>query len=333
MTLTMKWQEWDEIWDGTAQSITSSSNLQPFEYVFQLPQQLGQGVNREIEVHPEICLSIFDYDLREDVLMQLPEWDHPLQFCVCLSGTAVDEYGGKLGAGYTCISGSGVQRQMFVKSSKSRHMGIDIHMSPNMLQTFFPNRDGEMLPQLRLLAKSNDWQTLIYPEITTAIAQVVKQMIHCPYQGITKQMYLQGKVIELIALQLAPILSDRSELLPPSPRLKPTTATRIHHAREILHFRLENPPSLVELAQVVGVSDRTLRYGFKALFGRSVFNYLTQKRLERAEQLLRNGGVTVAEVANLLGYSHLGHFAAAFKRQFGITPSECLLGKKSISAS
>lgn len=136
--------------------------------------------------------------------------------------------------------------------------------------------------------------------------------------------------MELMALQLAPFLEEQNKI-PSSPQLKPTTVTRIHHAREILHFRLENPPSLVELAQIVGISDRTLRYGFKALFGTTVFNYLKQKRLERAEQLLRNGGGTVAEIANLLGYSHLGHFAAAFKRQFGITPSECLLGKKSIS--
>ncbi|HIK06887.1 MAG TPA: helix-turn-helix transcriptional regulator [Trichormus sp. M33_DOE_039] len=333
MTLTLKLQEWEEeIWDTTAKDVTSSSDVQLFEYLSQLRQKFGQGSRKDIEVHPEICLSIFDYELREDIMLQLPEWEHPLQFSVSLSGTLIDEYSGKLGAGYTCISGSGIQRQMLVKSSKSRHIGINIHMSPDVMRTFFPNRDGEILPQLRLLVKGDDWQTLIYPEITTTIEQIVKQIICCPYQGVTKQMYLQGKVIELMALQLAPILNNQGEL-PPSSQLKTTTVNRIHHAREILHFRLENPPSLTELAQMVGISDRTLRYGFKALFGTTVFNYLTHKRLERAEQLLRNGGVTVAEVANLLGYSHLGHFAAAFKRQFGITPSECLLGKKSISPS
>jgi AraC-like DNA-binding protein len=330
MTLTLKQQEWEEMWDTTAQDVTSSSDVQSFEYLFQFPQQFGQGGRKDIEVHPEICLSIFDYELHDNVVVQLPEWEHPLQFSVSLSGTVIDEYGGKLGAGYTCISGGGIQRQMLVKSSKSRHIGINIHMSPDVLRTFFPHHDGEMLPQLRLLSNGDDWQSLIYPEITTAIEQVVKQMMSCPYQGTTKQIYLQGKVIELMALQLAPILNNPGELTP-SPQLKPTTVNRIHQAREILHFRLENPPSLVELAEIVGISDRTLRYGFKALFGTTVFSYLTQKRLERAEELLRHGGVTVAEVANLLGYSHLGHFAAAFKRQFGITPSECLLGKKSIS--
>jgi AraC-like DNA-binding protein len=53
--------------------------------------------------------------------------------------------------------------------------------------------------------------------------------------------------------------------------------------------------------------------------------------MEKAEQFLRGSNMTVAEVANLVGYSHLGHFAAAFKKKYGITPKEILLGKKSVS--
>jgi len=94
--------------------------------------------------------------------------------------------------------------------------------------------------------------------------------------------------------------------------------------------RLENPPSLIELAQMVGVSDRTLRHGFQELFGTTVFGYLTSKRMEKAEQLLRSGKLSVTEVANSIGYSQPGNFAAVFKRKFGITPSECMLGKKNI---
>jgi len=55
---------------------------------------------------------------------------------------------------------------------------------------------------------------------------------------------------------------------------------------------------------------------------------LTQQRTIQAERLLRESNMTIAEVANQVGYAHLGCFAAAFKRQFGISPSECLMGKK-----
>ena len=52
--------------------------------------------------------------------------------------------------------------------------------------------------------------------------------------------------------------------------------------------------------------------------------------MEQAELLLRAQEYSITEVANLVGYSHLGNFAAAFKRQFGITPSECFVGNKGI---
>ncbi|WP_289500410.1 helix-turn-helix transcriptional regulator [Gloeocapsopsis sp. IPPAS B-1203] len=64
------------------------------------------------------------------------------------------------------------------------------------------------------------------------------------------------------------------------------------------------------------------------MFQTTVVGYLTQQRLEQAERLLRQGDCTVAEVATLVGYGHLGHFATAFKRRFGMTPSQCLAGRR-----
>ena len=46
--------------------------------------------------------------------------------------------------------------------------------------------------------------------------------------------------------------------------------------------------------------------------------------MEKAELLLREGKLSIGEVANLMGYSNLSYFSAAFKRQFGITPSQCI---------
>lgn len=229
------------------------------------------------------------------------------------------------------ISGGGVQRKIEVFNRKSQRMvGIDITMPPHLLKIFFPGSDGEIAPELSFLAKENDWQTLIYPKTTPAIQGVVQQIIDCPYQGIAKRMYLQAKILELITLQLAPFLAKEAGLRS-SPRLKAATIARIHRAREILLLQLENPPSLLELAQLVGLSQSTLKRGFQTLFGTSVFGYLTDQRMIWAEQLLRQNNSTVAEVANLVGYSHLGHFASAFKRRFGITPSQCLTGKKVVS--
>ncbi|MDZ8136593.1 MAG: AraC family transcriptional regulator [Nostoc sp. DedQUE04] len=330
MTITLTQKENRELWAEANYNSSQQAEAEPFEILSELPTRLGKGYVRHIEVHPHLWLSILDYEYHNDFLYKIPEWDHPLQFCILLSGRIVDEYGGQLGEGYTCISGSGVQRQITLELSKTRYVGVDIHLSADLLATFFPDEAGDIPHQLHFLRKGNDSQTLLYPETTTAIQGIAQQIINCPFQRITKQMYLQTKVLELMTLQLAPILSAEDGLQP-SPRLKPETIARIHLAREILLARLENPPSLLELAQIVGISDRTLQRGFQELFGTTAFSYLTNKRMEWAEQLLRQGNMTIAEVGNKIGYSHLGHFASAFKRRFGITPSQSLIGKKSFS--
>lgn len=278
-------------------------NPEPDEFIHQVHSQEAKGYEREIELHPNLWLSIYNTENYYDSLEKTSEWDHPVQFQVLLAGKGFEELGGQIGEGYTLISGSGVQRAMLMGSPKGRYMGVDIHMPPELLKTFFPAEDGDISPQLKFLTKSNDWQTLIYPQITTAIQGVAQQIVNCPYRGMIKRMYLQGKIQELMALQLAPILAEQDGLQP-SPRLKAQTITRIHHAKDILLSRLENPPSLLELARLVGVNSRTLRDGFRELFGTTVFSYFTNKRMERAEQLLHSGKLTVAEVTNLIGYTH-----------------------------
>jgi AraC-like DNA-binding protein len=330
MTITLTTQDYDELLEESRQNSTYKSDLERFEYIYETPKQLGKGLCREIEVHPEFWLTIFDEEYHRNVLFKIPVNQHQLQFTTLALGTQTDTYG-KIGGGHTVISGGGVQHKidLFCRQSQ-RMLGVSIEMPPQLLGNFFPGVDGEIAPELHFLAKNNDWQTLLYPQITPVIQGVVLQIINCPYRGITKRMYLQAKVLELITLQLAPFLAEQ-EKQEPSPRLKAVTITRIQHAREILLSRLENPPSLLELAQLVGVSTTTLKRGFKTLFGTSVFNYLTDKRMVQAEELLRKNNSSVAEVANLVGYSHLGHFAAAFKQRYGITPSQCLLGKKVVS--
>ncbi|MCU0532937.1 MAG: AraC family transcriptional regulator [Hydrococcus sp. Prado102] len=330
MTIALTLEEEQELWDETAQNSLQILSTEPFENYLEMPKFLGNGYEKNIELHPKLWLKVYEYEYREDMLLTSITFDHPLQFGVLLSGVVIDECG-YLGEENTFISGGGIQKAMKVKHLRSpRSVGIDIEMSPDLLATFFPGKDGEIPPELKLFAKENEWQTLIYPAITPAMRFLTQQIFNCPYWGMTKRIYLQAKVLELIALQLSFIFA--SEGVPQSsPSLKSDTIARIHHAKQIIHSRLDNPLSLTELAALVGLSDRTLRRGFKELFGTTVFSYLTAMRMEKAERYLRERNMTVAEVANLVGYAHLGHFAAAFKRKYGIAPSECSLGKKSVS--
>ncbi|MEM1311458.1 MAG: AraC family transcriptional regulator [Cyanobacteria bacterium P01_H01_bin.153] len=148
---------------------------------------------------------------------------------------------------------------------------------------------------------------------------LLQQILQCPYTGLTQRMYLESKAIELLALLMeeeADIHRDKAQAnLPGLDR-----RDRIQYAQEILMNNLTNPPSLMELARQVGLCDCNLKRGFKETFGTSVFGYLRDRRLERAQQLLLDPWMTVTEAARTVGYESRSAFTTAFKQKYGVSP-------------
>ncbi|NEQ20627.1 MAG: helix-turn-helix transcriptional regulator [Microcoleus sp. SIO2G3] len=327
MSLDLTTQDVDEIWMEAEQRCPPATSIDRLETIHTVPSQLGTGYNRDIELCPGLELSIFNETYHEDLTFRGVEHPHLVQFMVHLSG--VIDSGSFLyqDATQNYIGGSGIQPAVINTHAGNLHeVGVNIHMQPHLFRQFFATPTGELPTELQPLVKGEDWQQVFSPKTTEAMRLVIRQIIDCPFWGMSKRLYLQGKVFELMALQLDGILNQESAA--PFTSLKTDTVARIHYAAEILRSRLENPPNQTVLAQQVGMSDRTLQKGFNAVFGVTPFVYLTQQRMNQAQQLLRQRDRTVAEVSNLVGYTNPAQFAAAFKRQFGVSPSECLRGKK-----
>lgn len=61
---------------------------------------------------------------------------------------------------------------------------------------------------------------------------------------------------------------------------------------------------------------------FKATYGLTPIEYVSRRRIERAQDLLRATNLTVTEVCMLVGFSSLGSFSTRFRALVGETPSE-----------
>lgn len=96
----------------------------------------------------------------------------------------------------------------------------------------------------------------------------------------------------------------------------------LRRARDLADRNYADPLNLDELAAAAGVSKYHFLRAFAAVYGLTPAAYLAQRRIERAQDLLRATNLTVTEVCMMVGYSSLGSFSSKFRQLVGVTPSQ-----------
>jgi AraC-like DNA-binding protein len=79
--------------------------------------------------------------------------------------------------------------------------------------------------------------------------------------------------------------------------------------------------TLADLSWNLHCSTVTLTERFKKEFGITIMQYVTQKRMEAAKELLSSENVSINEVAARCGFPDVEYFSRTFKSAFGISPS------------
>lgn len=298
MTFTIPLQDSWNLLAETAQTTAQNPILSSFETLVQILTPVSSGTERSFQFSPEFGLFIDQGQRYHSLSVQVSERPHEVDLQIVLSGTFISEYGETIRAGQSHLIGSGIAPQGNLLGSAEPYLMLYIALEPQVLLNFLGKTFEQLPVALQRLTQTQDWQTWVPSRpLTPAMHEVVRQILHCPcIEDFSKQMYLQSKVFELLALHLDPILKEEQQL-EAFTKLQPQDIDRIHHAQEILLAQMENPPSLLDLAKQVGTNDHKLETGFRQVFGTTVFDYLLEQRLTRSRLLLEMGEMTVAEAA------------------------------------
>ena len=105
---------------------------------------------------------------------------------------------------------------------------------------------------------------------------------------------------------------------------RPPTDLLVHlrRARDLADRHYAEALDLDALADAAGMSKYHFLRSFTAVYGKTPARYLTERRIERAQDLLRATNVTISEVCLLAGFSSLGSFSAKFRQLVGVSPSD-----------
>ena len=109
------------------------------------------------------------------------------------------------------------------------------------------------------------------------------------------------------------------------PQLKTQSALSTRELQAIRHFldeRIEMGFGVADLAKVVGLGPQRFAAKLRAASGLSPWRYVQAYRVSRAQRMLRNRSIGIAEISGLLGFSSQSHFTNTFRKRVGVTPNQ-----------
>lgn len=131
----------------------------------------------------------------------------------------------------------------------------------------------------------------------------------------------QGRMIEDAVAKRTEVERNQESKKPPNVLTKAKDRKILRAIHNHIMENLEKPlPHLPQLANQFGTNEFKLKYGFKQLYGTSVFRFLKNERMAKAKVLLENTSLPIKTIAQMCGYLNASHFSKDYRIAFGVSP-------------
>ncbi|GGB97847.1 helix-turn-helix transcriptional regulator [Dyadobacter sediminis] len=283
-----------------------------------IPEQFGSGYCTGFVFNEFIRLMIFDYQLREDIVIDNPDaaiaermilfkFQHVLTKSVHVPPDQQTPS--------VLIVTSRLNSSLVIPIQRSRAM-INIEVDATYLKGLF--HSSQKSPVLQGLLENTQplfFEEMIFPALQTIVDQLVSETIDDTFA----LFYRRVKSEELICrLLMALEKRDENQLY----ALNGQDIQTIYRIKGQMLEHLEVPPVISELARSARMSPTKLKRLFRQIFGNSVFSYYQAFRINEAARLLKAEGLSVSEVGYQLGFANLSHFSRVFEKHMGVKPKK-----------
>lgn len=170
------------------------------------------------------------------------------------------------------------------------------------------------LARIRALSQAAEF-TIIRAD--TTVEHIFSELYKVP--ASIRLGYIRVKVLELLLVLTGLEPAERTAKRVYFPAAQIETVKRIHaflleHYNE--HYTID------ELSARFAISPTVMKRCFRGVYGDSVYSYMKRYRLNIAERMLREGELTVGEIAARIGYLNPNKFTSAFCAEYGLPPTE-----------
>jgi AraC-like DNA-binding protein len=150
------------------------------------------------------------------------------------------------------------------------------------------------------------------------VVTVLKQLVSSKTFGNIRNIYCEGKVLELIAHITKWYRSSETYGF----EVHPLDRKAIDEVMEYIKKNYNDNMSVISLCKVACMSRSKLSYIFKNVTGGTLSEYIKTIRLDMAQTLLRETSESIEQITQKIGFKGQAHFSYIFKGKYGITPLE-----------
>ncbi|WP_343529013.1 AraC family transcriptional regulator [Sphingomonas sp.] len=279
-----------------------------------------EGWMRFDQVHPGLAMSVHDLTPLVDTTIT-----QPVRRSVTL-GIVLDGEGGVFQIGghaplrsapqcahFVGIGEDQSGHRIFYKGDRCLRVGLTL--DPSFLEgsaDALPHPDLAMIERLMRPGLHN--YSLPRSELLIHMAHATMSSRYC---GSLGRLFRESAALQLMFESLRLLNDDAHKIAQVGHRVYDAVVA----ARGLINASLMSPPHTIELAKQVGLNVNALQKAFKAIEGRTIFAYHRHRRLDVARVLIIEHGFGMAEAGYRVGFTSPSAFSAAYKKEFGITPT------------
>lgn len=218
------------------------------------------------------------------------------------------------------LRGAGCRISIAFDGAQAYQRAVAISPDLIVMDVRMPRMDG--FAACRLLAETPSTRAI--PIIFLTVANALDDRLEgLDIGGVdyVSKPFEAAEVLARIRVHLARL--DRHRHAQIAPPISGTSGENVIVQAAIRHLseRLNAPPTVEQLARVVGTNEKRLSRAFRKHLGQTVFEYIRRERLRLARRLLASTQLSMVDIAEEIGFSSAANFATAFRERFGMTPS------------
>lgn len=297
------------------------------EQTLQIPDSLGTGFVRGTSFASGIGVITYNctFHLDYEILFSTQKI-HPLKFIFCSQGAVHHSFEKKdqvhsVNRFQNIIVSSGGANGHLLRFKAQQKTHIT---SIEIIRSVFAKRKNlnftGLNPILKELFQDTIMSTSFYHQGNYSVksADIIENIDNKNFQGFLKSIFLEGKLFEMLALQITQFHTQQENVI--SGTLRKADTIKVERAANLIKENVGINYSVGELAYEVETNANKLQNGFKVMFGMTINKFAQEEKLKAAKQFLSNSEYKISEIVDLIGLNNRSYFSKIFKEKYGFSP-------------